>query len=114
MNSRILFATLSAFLLASTTAFAAESGKVTFLSPANGATVSASEKVTVNYEAVLGPKGDHLHLYLDGKKIDVLRQAKGTAEVGTLSPGKHHICITINTSWHFSTGVEECIDVTSK
>lgn len=114
MKSRILFATLSAFLLASTTAFAEDNGKVTFLSPANGAEVSASEKVMVNYEAVLGPKGDHLHLYLDGKRIDVLRQTKGTAEVGTLSPGKHHICITINTSWHFSTGVEECIDVTSK
>lgn len=113
MNSRFLFASLAAFLLVSTSAFAVD-GKVTFLSPMNGATVSANDKTSVSYEAVLGPKGDHLHLYLDGKKIDVLRQTKGSADVGTLSPGKHHICITINTSWHFSTGVEECIDVTSK
>ena len=113
MNSRFLFPALAAFLLVSSPLFA-DDGKVTFLSPANGAIVSANDKISVSYEAVLGPKGNHLHLYLDGKRLDVLRETKGSAEVGTLSPGKHHICITINTSWHFSTGVEGCIDVTSK
>lgn len=118
MNTKFLLAALSdfllaAFLLASTAAFGAD-GKVTFLSPTNGAMVGANEKIMVSYEAELGPKGDHLHLYLDGKRVDVLRETKGTAEVGTLKPGKHHICISINTSWHMSTGVEECIDVTAK
>lgn len=113
MHTNILFVALAAFLLASTAAFAAD-GKVTISAPANGATVGASEKVMVTYDAVLGPTGDHLHLYLDGKRIDVLRQIKGSAEVGTLSPGKHHICVEVNTKAHVSTGVEGCVDVTAK
>ena len=118
MNTRILYLAFPAFLLVSAATLAADasaaSGKIAFLSPANGATVSSGDKVMVSYEATLGPKGDHLHLYLDDKRLDVLRQVKGTAEVGMLSPGKHRICLTINTSSHASTGVEECLEVTAK
>jgi hypothetical protein len=31
-----------------------------------------------------------------------------------LMPGKHHICLTVNTKGHVPTGAEACIDVTSK
>jgi hypothetical protein len=34
--------------------------------------------------------------------------------VDTLSPGKHHICLAVNTKGHVPTGVEECINVISK
>jgi hypothetical protein len=113
MHTKILVSALAAFLLISAAAFAAD-GKVTISSPSNGATLNASDKVMVTYDALLGPTGDHLHLYLDGKRIDVLRQAKGSTEVGTLSPGKHHICVEENTKAHVSTGVEGCVDVTVK
>jgi len=113
MNIRILTPVVCAFLLVSANAFAAAS-KVTISSPANGAKVSKDSSVELSYEAVPGPDGDHLHLYLDGKRIDVLHPMKGKADVGMLDPGKHQICLTVNTSGHVPTGAEACIDVTSK
>jgi len=92
----------------------AADGKITIISPANGAMVSATAKVPVNYEAMLGSKGDHLHLYLDDKRIDVLRQLKGSAELDAMAPGKHKICLTENTKWHMATGLETCVEVTAQ
>jgi hypothetical protein len=94
-------------------AYAAD-GSITISSPANGAMVSAKNKVPVTYAATLGATGDHLHLYVDGKRVDVLRQAKGTAELDPLSAGKHHVCLSVNTSSHAPTGVESCVDVTAQ
>lgn len=113
MDSRILTPVFLAFLLVSANTLAAES-KVTISSPANGAMVSKNAKVELNYEAMPGSDGDHLHLYLDGKRIDVIRPMKGTADVGMLEPGKHHICMTVNTRGHVPTGAEACLDVTAK
>ena len=94
-------------------AYAAD-GSITISAPANGAMVSAKDKVPVTYAATLGANGDHLHLYVDGKRVDVLRQIKGTAELDTLPAGKHHVCLTVNTSSHAPTGVETCVDVTAQ
>jgi hypothetical protein len=94
-------------------AFAAE-GSIAINSPSNGAIVSAQYKVPVNYEATLGSNGDHLHLYVDGKRVDVLRQIKGSAEFDASPAGKHHICMTENMKSHAPTGVEKCVDVTSQ
>ncbi len=94
-------------------AFAAE-GSITINSPSNGASVSVQNKVQVNYAATLGPNGDHLHLYVDGKRVDVLRQLKGSAELDASPAGKHHICLTENMTSHAPTGVEKCVDVTSQ
>ena len=102
-----------AALLAAGAALAAE-GKVTISSPADGATVSSTAKTTLSYEAMLGPDGDHLHLNVDGKRVDVVRETKGTAEVGPLSPGKHEICLAVNTKSHVPTGVQGCVNVTAK
>lgn len=92
----------------------ATDGKITINSPANGAMVSAVAKVPVSYEAMLGPKGDHLHLYVDDKRIDVLRQLNGSTELEMMAPGKHKICLTENTKWHMSTGLETCVEVTAQ
>jgi hypothetical protein len=92
----------------------AADGKIIISAPANGATLSAKNKITVTYDAVLGAEGDHLHLYVDDKRIDVLRQIKGSTEMDALLPGKHHICLTVNTKSHAATGVESCVDVTSQ
>lgn len=115
MNTRILFAALFACLFACAGARADEAkGKITILSPADGTVVNAGDKVTVSYDADMGPKGNHLHLYLDSHRVDVLRQPKGTGEVHILMAGKHEICLEIETSWHFSTDVRQCINVTAK
>jgi len=89
-------------------------GSITISSPADGATVSSKSKVSISYAAVLGPTGDHLHLYVDNKRVDVLREIKGSTEIDALSAGKHHVCLTVNTSSHAPTGVETCVDVTSQ
>lgn len=113
MNTRLFAPAFFAFLLASTNALAAP-GKVIISSPTNGAMFSTNDKVVLTYEAVPGPDGDHLHLYLDGKRIDIIHQLKGMAEVGMLDPGSHHICLAINTKSHVPTGAEGCVDVTVK
>ena len=94
-------------------AFAAD-GKITINFPANGAILSAKDKLAINYDAVLGPTGDHLHLYVDGERIDVLRQLKGSTELEPMTPGIHHICLAENTKSHVATGPETCIDVTAQ
>ena len=113
MNNRILPAAFFAFLLGSGAAFAA-TGKITISSPADGATVGSGDKIKLRYEAIPGPEGDHLHLNVDGKREDVLRQLKGATEIGPLGPGKHQICLAINTRGHVPTGVEGCVNIISK
>jgi hypothetical protein len=113
MNMKILAVALFTLLIATVDAFAAE-GKVTISSPANGATFGSNDNITLKYEAVPGPNGDHLHLNVDGKRVDVIHALKGSADVGTLPAGQHHICLAVNTSGHTPTGVEGCIDVTVK
>ncbi len=100
----------SALLFASVQAFAAD-GKVTITSPAAGATVG--EKMKLTYEAQPGPEGDHLHLYVDGKRVDVIHQLKGTTEV-SLSPGSHHVCLEVDTKGHMPASQQTCIDVSAK
>jgi len=113
MDTRIPLFALPVLLLVSTTALA-DGGKVTFLAPADGAVVSTKDKVTVSYEAEWGPKGNHLHFYLDGHRVGILRQDKGTTDVSIPTAGKHELCLEIETSWHFSTGVKQCISVTAQ
>lgn len=113
METKIFTATIFALLFSSSTVFSAD-GMVTISSPANGATVSSHDNIELNYEAVLGADGDHMHLNLDGKRIDIIHPMKGSAHVGMLDSGKHHICLTVNTKGHVPTGVEGCIDITAK
>jgi hypothetical protein len=114
MNGKTLALIVSPLLLWSAVALAADGGSVTISSPADGAVVTPDDDVELTYEATKGPNGDHLHLYLDGKRIDVIHAMKGKAEVGMLDPGKHHICLAVNTAAHIATGAEKCIDITSK
>ncbi len=99
-----------ATLLVSGSAFAA-GGSVTILSPANGATLNANEDLTLSYEAIPGPGGDHLHVYLDWQFVNLARSMKGEVRVGALSPGKHHLCVTVASAGHMPTGKESCVDV---
>ena len=113
MNNRITELVLFTFLFGSGVVFAA-GGKVTITSPADGAVVGSGDKIKLSYKAVPGPEGDHLHLNVDGKRVDVLRQLNGTTETDPLPPGKHRICLAINTRGHVPVGSEECVNVTSK
>lgn len=115
MNTRIPFLALPVLLFAGSTAFAAEAqGSLTILQPADGAVVSISEPVTIAWQAVWGPDGNHLHIYMDSRMMDIERAANGSDTIRILLPGKHEICLAIETRWHFPTGVRKCIEVTAK
>ncbi|HXU92725.1 MAG TPA: hypothetical protein VFP33_03620 [Gallionella sp.] len=113
MNNHAMASVLLAMLFGATPAMAAN-GKVTISSPSEGATFTAGEKIKLSYSSIPGKDGDHLHLYVDGKRVDVIRQLKGTTELDALAPGKHKICLEVNTKGHVPTSPESCVNITSK
>jgi hypothetical protein len=79
--------------------------------PADGAMLPQKQPVTVSYEAVTGPKGDHVHIYVDGERVAVLRQLSGEHNLGVLKPGMHKISVEIVTNAHQHIGVGKEISV---
>jgi hypothetical protein len=90
----------------------AADASVTISSPANGAKVGTSG-VNVAYDVVPGPKGDHVHFYVDDEEVKILRQLKGTYTVDSLTAGQHTLCIKVVDKSHTPIGVEKCIKVTA-
>jgi hypothetical protein len=113
MNKKILASAFCVFLLGAGSVMAAD-GSVIILSPANGATVGQRDSVNLQYKAIPGSEGDHLHLNVDGKRVDVIHPMEGEVSAGVLPPGNHHICLAVNTKGHVPTGVEGCVDINSK
>lgn len=89
----------------------AADASVTIHSPADGATLDVMEQNRVDYEVVPGPRGDHVHLYVDGKETAILRQLKGSHTLESLAPGTHELCVKVVNKNHTPIGVEKCIKV---
>lgn len=113
MNITSLASILLAMLFGSPPAIAAD-GKITISSPMDGAMVAAGKTIPMSYEANVGSSGNHLHLNVDGKRKDVIRELKGTIEIEPLSAGKHRLCLAANTKGHTPTGTETCVNVTAQ
>lgn len=79
--------------------------------PADGATLAANQPVKVSYQAKPGPKGNHVHLYVNGERTAVLRQLAGDYELGMLKPGKYTLSVEIVTKDHQHIGVGKEISV---
>ena len=114
----------------------AAEGSIRIISPANGATVdSSAERANVFYYASFDPKGDHVHLSVDGKEketlreleishvtdlyqkghwVPVMREINGKTAIDPLSPGKHEICAKVVDKSHAPLGIETCIHVVSR
>ena len=90
----------------------AADASVTISSPADGAKVGTSG-IKVAYDVVTGPKGDHVHFYVDDKEVKVLHELKSTYTVDSLKAGAHTLCIKIVDKGHTPIGVEKCIKVTA-
>lgn len=88
----------------------AQEAAVNITEPADNATLKAASKNKIVYDVTPGPKGDHTHLYIDGKEIAVLRQLKGTHAL-ELTPGNRELCIKVVNKGHTPIGVEKCIKV---
>jgi hypothetical protein len=89
----------------------ADAGSVTIVSPANDAKLDAMAENRITYDVTPGPKGDHTHLYVDGKEIAVLRQLKGSYTLASLAPGAHELCIKVVNKNHTPIGIEKCVKV---
>lgn len=96
--------------LAASPAFSDEAS-IKITAPADGAKLDAMAQNKMTYEVVPGPKGDHVHVYVDGKEQAVLRQLKGSYTFETMTAGAHDICIKIVNKGHTPIGVDKCIKV---
>ena len=77
--------------------------------PVGGAIFSPTAKIEISYEATPGPKGDHVHLYVDDQRPVVLHQLKGSHTLNPLAPGKHGICVRMVDKDHAEIGVQDCV-----
>ncbi|HEY0878579.1 MAG TPA: PepSY domain-containing protein [Zeimonas sp.] len=100
----------AACALAATPAASAEP-HVRIEAPSEGAKLDAMEQNRLVYEVEPGPRGDHVHVYVDGKEVGILRQLKGSYTLETLSPGPHELCVKVVNKGHTPVGVQDCIEV---
>lgn len=85
--------------------------KIDIISPAEGARLDSKAENKLDYNITLGGEGDHAHLYVDDRRVDMLRQAKGSYTFDYLEQGKREICIRVVNSGHSSIGVQRCVTV---
>ncbi len=79
--------------------------------PAAGATLDAMEQNRLVYEVDPGPRGDHVHVYVDGEEVGILRQLRGSYTLETLSPGDRELCVKVVNKAHTPIGVQQCVKV---
>jgi hypothetical protein len=89
----------------------ADDASVAISTPVDGAKLSRTAQIKIDYVVTPGAKGDHTHLYVDDKEVAVLRQLKDSHMLEALAPGKHEICIKIVNKGHTPIGVQQCIKV---
>ncbi|TAJ80984.1 MAG: hypothetical protein EPO42_03380 [Gallionellaceae bacterium] len=99
--------------IAAPLAVAAES-KIDISSPVEGARLDTRAQNKLDYSVTLGGDGDHIHVYVDGKQVALLRQMKGSYTLESLAQGNHEICIKIVNKNHTPIGVERCVKVTAQ
>ena len=87
-------------------------GKVLISSPADGTTLDAMAENRLVYEVNPGPRGDHVHIYVDNHEVGILRKLKGSYLLETLSPGKRTLCVKVVNKAHVPVGIEQCVRVT--
>lgn len=114
MNRKHFLATLALGLFLAIPSVGFGQGKVLITSPADGATLDALDENRLVYEVDPGPRGDHVHIYVDNKEVGILRKLKGSYLLETLSSGKRNICIKVVNKAHVPVGIEQCIQVTVK
>lgn len=95
-------------------ALALAQGKVTITSPAEGATLDAMDENQLVYAVDPGPRGDHVHVYVDNQEVGILRKLKGSYPLESLSSGQRNICIKVVNKAHVPVGVEQCVRVAVK
>lgn len=114
MNSKQLLSVFTLGLLLAIPSTGLGQGKVMITSPAEGATLDALDEHRLVYEVDPGPRGDHVHVYVDSKEVGILRKLKGSYLLETPSTGKHSLCVKVVNKAHVPVGIEQCVQVTVK
>lgn len=113
MNYHIPCSSMTLALLAAlfSTSVAADAPYARIVFPPDGAKLDAMTQNRIDYEVVPGPRGDHVHFYVDGKEAAILRKLSGSHSLEALPPGAHALCIKVVNKAHVPIGVEQCVKV---
>jgi hypothetical protein len=114
MNRKYFLAPLALGFLLAFPATGLGQGKVQITSPADGATLDAMDENRLVYEVDPGPRGDHVHVYVDGKEVGILRSLKGSYLLEAMPSGKRDLCVKVVNKAHVPVGIEQCVQVTVK
>jgi len=79
--------------------------------PPDGAKLDAMTQNRIDYEVNPGPRGDHIHLYVDNREAVILRKLVGSHTLDAMAPGSHTLCIKVVNKAHVPIGVEQCVKV---
>jgi hypothetical protein len=88
-----------------------QTGSVTISSPEDGARLKAGQPITLSYRVLPGPQGDHVHVYVDGDEVAILRELEGNFVLDPLPLGRHELAIKVVNRGHVPIGVESAIHV---
>lgn len=111
MKFRIVKLVSVVFMVSLTSQAFSKEASVKIIFPSDGATLMSTAKNKIDFEAIPGPKGDHVHLSIDDKAPIVLRQLKGNHTLENLEAGNRNICIKLVDKNHTPVGTEKCIKV---
>lgn len=114
MNSKLaLGMTTLLFVLGLNTATVAmaDEPSVTITSPGDGTKLDVMEQHKLVYEVVPGPRGDHVHVYIDDVEVDILSELAGSYTLPSIGTGEHDICVRVVNKAHVPIGIEDCIKV---
>jgi hypothetical protein len=114
MNTKFFLAPLALGLVLAFPTTSLAEGKVTISAPAQGATLDAMDENQLVYEVDPGPRGDHVHVYVDDKEVGILRKLKGSYPLESLASGKRNICVKVVNKAHVPVGIEQCVEVAVK
>jgi hypothetical protein len=114
MNVAPTLASLAFGLLLGLPSASLAQGKVEISAPLQGATLDALEDNHLVYEVDPGPRGDHVHVYVDDEEVGILRKLKGSYPLQGLSSGTRNICIKVVNKAHVPVGIQDCVRVTIK
>ncbi|NWG39857.1 MAG: hypothetical protein HXY27_07820 [Hydrogenophilaceae bacterium] len=114
MNRKSVFAAVALGFFLAFPVVSLGQGKVVITSPADGATLDALDENRLAYEVDPGPRGDHVHVYVDGREVGILRKLKGSYLLESLTPGNRSVCVKVVNKAHVPIGIEKCVRVTVK
>jgi hypothetical protein len=92
-------------------------GDITIIAPKNHAVFDNGKDVKLTYDVHLSPKGNHLHIYVDGQAPIIDRDVSGcpcSMTLPHLAPGKHSVAVKEAMANHVLTGIESTVRFTVK